>query len=94
MPGHGHHNVLRQAGSEIPALDVVEGTLVEATRVATREIPLRPNSVDPITGKNPGDNTGRYTPVIIWDAIDPKGDYLEVAVVPGAAAQSTWRCSL
>jgi tartrate/fumarate subfamily iron-sulfur-dependent hydro-lyase alpha chain len=69
-------------GAKFPAIDVVEEALVEATRVATREIPLRPNSVDPITGKNPGDNTGRYTPVIIWDAVDPKGDYLEVAVVP------------
>jgi fumarate hydratase subunit alpha len=69
-------------GAKFPAIDVVEEALVEATRVATREIPLRPNSVDPTTGKNPGDNTGRYTPVIIWDAVDPKGDYLEVAVVP------------
>jgi tartrate/fumarate subfamily iron-sulfur-dependent hydro-lyase alpha chain len=69
-------------GAKFPAIDVVEEALVEATRVATREIPLRPNSVDPVTGKNPGDNTGRYTPVIIWDAVDPKGDYLEVAVVP------------
>jgi tartrate/fumarate subfamily iron-sulfur-dependent hydro-lyase alpha chain len=71
-----------RAGARFPALDVVEEALVEATRIATKEIPLRPNSVDPITGRNPGDNTGRYTPVVIWDSIDPKGDYLEVTIVP------------
>jgi tartrate/fumarate subfamily iron-sulfur-dependent hydro-lyase alpha chain len=69
-------------GAKFPDISVVEEALVEATRVATREIPLRPNSVDPFTGRNPGDNTGRYTPVIIWDSIDPKGDYLEITVVP------------
>jgi len=69
-------------GARFPAIDVVEEALVEAARVATREIPLRPNSVDPITGRNPGDNTGRYTPVIVWDGVDPGGDYLEVTVVP------------
>ncbi len=69
-------------GAKFPAIDVVEEALIEATRIATKEVPLRPNSVDPITGRNPGDNTGRYTPVIVWDGIDPQGDYLEVTVVP------------
>jgi len=71
-----------KAGAKFPALDVVEEALIEATRIATREIPLRPNTVDPITGRNPGDNTGRYAPVITWDEIDPRGDYLEVTIVP------------
>jgi len=69
-------------GAKFPAIDVVEEALIEATRIATKEVPLRPNSVDPITGRNPGDNTGRYAPVIVWDGIDPQGDYLEVTVVP------------
>jgi len=69
-------------GAKFPALDVIEEALIEAARIATKEIPLRPNTVDPVTGRNPGDNTGRYAPVIIWDGIDPKGDYLEVTIVP------------
>ena len=69
-------------GAKFPAIGVIEESLIEATRLATKQIPLRPNSVDPITGRNPGDNTGRYTPVIMWDGVDPEGDYLEIIVVP------------
>jgi tartrate dehydratase alpha subunit/fumarate hydratase class I-like protein len=32
------------------ALGVVKEALIEATRIATREIPLRSNTVDPIIG--------------------------------------------
>jgi tartrate/fumarate subfamily iron-sulfur-dependent hydro-lyase alpha chain len=71
-----------RVGAKFPALDVIEEALVEATRIATKDVPLRPNTVDPFTGKNPGDNTGRYAPAIIWEGIDPKGDYLEVTIVP------------
>jgi fumarate hydratase class I len=38
--------------------------IIEATRVATYEIPLRSNAVDIITEKNTGDNTGINFPVI------------------------------
>ncbi len=52
-----------KAGSKAKDLDKVEAALINATRKATKEIPLRPNAVDPFTGKNSGDNTGRYIPV-------------------------------
>jgi len=71
-----------KVGAKFPAIDLVEEAIIEATRIATREIPLRPNTVDPITGRNPGDNTGRHAPVIVWDEVDPRGDYLEVTIVP------------
>ncbi len=69
-----------RAGYRFPGLDIIEKALVNATRRATKEIPLRPNTVDPFTGKNPGDNTGRFIPYIHWELVD--GDELEITVVP------------
>ncbi len=43
-----------------------ESTIIEATRIATEKIPLRPNAVDIITEKNTGDNTGAGFPVIYF----------------------------
>lgn len=46
-------------------------TITEATRLATEKVPLRPNSVDVLTDKNTGDNTGTGVPVInIEEALD------------------------
>ncbi len=45
----------------------VRETIYEATRVATAEIPLRPNAVDSVTGRNSGDNTGFFWPLIYFD---------------------------
>jgi len=67
-------------GYDFPGLRVLREALVEATRIATKQVPLRPNTVDPFTGKNPGDNTGRYMPYIHLELVE--GDGLEVIVVP------------
>jgi len=45
----------------------MRNTILEATRLATEEIPLRPNAVDVITEKNSGDNTGAGFPVIYME---------------------------
>jgi fumarate hydratase class I len=42
----------------------LERDIVAATRLATKRSYLRPNAVDPVSGKNSGDNTGRGAPVI------------------------------
>jgi len=42
----------------------MKNTIIEATRLATEKVPLRPNAVDIITDKNSGDNTGIGFPVI------------------------------
>lgn len=42
----------------------LKNTIVEATRIATAKIPLRPNAVDVITETNSGDNTGIGFPII------------------------------
>ncbi len=42
----------------------LKDTLMDATRIATEKVPLRPNAVDVITERNSGDNTGTGFPVI------------------------------
>ena len=69
-----------RAGSKVDGLDKVEPALRNATARATREIPLRPNAVDPFTQKNTGDNTGRFIPYIHWEIV--LGDTLEITVMP------------
>jgi fumarate hydratase subunit alpha len=68
-----------KAGAKAKNLDKVEEALINAVKRATREIPLRPNSVNPFNGKNSGDNTGRYIPYVNWEIVT--GDNLELTVM-------------
>lgn len=68
-----------KAGDKVKSLSKVEGALINATRRATKEVPLRPNSVNPFDGKNSGDNTGRYIPFLNWEITS--GDSLELTVM-------------
>ncbi len=43
--------------------------VLKATRIATKEIPLRPNAVDILTDKNSGDNTGIGFPILYFQEI-------------------------
>src|SRR5512143_1664031 len=45
----------------------MRNTIIEATRLATEKVPLRPNAVDIITDKNSDDNTGIGFPVIYME---------------------------
>ncbi len=47
---------------------------------ATRNIPLRPNVVDPFTRENTGTNTGKGIPLVDIELIDE--DYLELTLFP------------
>ncbi len=69
-----------EAGVESPYLCGLRDLLTEATRRATHEIPLRPNAVDVLTGRNSGDNTGRDVPLIHWELVP--GDAIRIAVLP------------
>jgi fumarate hydratase subunit alpha len=71
-----------KVGLKFPEISYIEKALVEAVRIATKAIPLRPNTVDPISGHNPGDNTGRNVPIVIWDGFDSNSDSIEIVVVP------------
>lgn len=67
-------------GSRFPLLDQIPEILTKAVRRATREIPLRPNTVDPIHHENPGDNTGHHIPWINWNILE--GTNLEITAFP------------
>ncbi|MCD6373691.1 MAG: fumarate hydratase [Thermococcus sp.] len=69
-----------EAGVGSPFLGEVKGWLVEATKRATEEIPLRPNAVDVLIGRNSGNNTGKGVPVIHWELV--QGDAIRIAVLP------------
>ncbi len=68
-----------KAGSEVKGLEKIENALINATRRATKEVPLRPNAVNPFTQKNSGDNTGRFIPFINWEIV--RGNSLELTVM-------------
>jgi fumarate hydratase subunit alpha len=68
-----------KAGAKAKDLDRIEEALTNATRRATKEVPLRPNSVNPFTQKNSGDNTGRYIPFLHWEIVP--GDSIELTVM-------------
>lgn len=74
-----------KTGADVKNLDKVEQALINATRKATKEIPLRPNAVDPFAQKNSGDNTGRYIPFIHWDIVPGKDLELTVMTKGGGS---------
>ncbi len=72
-----------QLGSDYPAidqLDDIKKAVRQGVKLATEEVPIRPNTVHPISGKNPGDNRGRSIPWINWDITD--GSDLKVTYLP------------
>ena len=52
----------------------------EGIRKATKEIPIRPNIVDPLTRENTNVNIGDYIPPIDIELIDE--DYNEITILP------------
>ena len=54
-------------GIDFPELLELKTLIEDAVKIATVEIPLRPNTVDPLTGVNHKDNVGTYIPYINWE---------------------------
>jgi len=73
-------NFFVDAGVESPHLRHLKGWIIDGTKRATSEVPLRPNAVDVLTGRNSGDNVGRFVPVIHWRLTE--GDKVRIAVLP------------
>jgi fumarate hydratase subunit alpha len=69
-----------QAGTEFKYLADLKKILGNAVKRATKETPLRPNTVNPFTGENSGDNLGRNIPYISWDMI--KGSECMIHILP------------
>ena len=76
---------------EIPFTESLYDAVAEGVRRATKEVPLRPNVVDPLTRHNSGDNTGEGMPAI---HVKP-GNKFTVTVLPkGAGAENMSRVSM
>jgi len=69
-----------EAGTGSPFLSRIKDWIEDAVVEATEAIPLRPNTVDPFTGVNPGNNTGRFMPFVNWELTD--GDEIVITVLP------------
>lgn len=76
----GIQTFIIRVGVGFPGLSSLRAVIVDAVRQATQEIPLRPNTVHPFTGENPGDNVGEHVPHITWDLID--GEHCTIHVLP------------
>lgn len=77
-----------ELGDEFPVRSELISIIEEAVRRATREIPLRPNTVNPWTGENPGDNTGRFVPIVHVDLVP--GDRMRVIyLAKGGGSENT-----
>jgi fumarate hydratase subunit alpha len=61
----------------------VKEVVFKAVKKATKEIPLRPSIVHPLTRINSNDNTGRLIPYIYLEQIE--GKFMEVTVFPKGA---------
>jgi fumarate hydratase subunit alpha len=70
-----------KVGDGFPLRSQVKEVLIEATRRATEEVPLRPNAVDMFKG-NTGDNVGLngHVPIIYIELVP--GDDLEIIAMP------------
>lgn len=61
----------------------ISGFIAEGVRKATETIPLRPNTVDPLTRENQGSNLGEGMPIIHYRPTDD--DFTEISVMPKGA---------
>ena len=65
----------------------VKSSIVRATRIASRTIPLRPNAVDVLTERNSGDNTGEGFPVVYCE--ETKGSSISIdLMLKGAGSEN------
>ncbi|HUT00051.1 MAG TPA: fumarate hydratase [Candidatus Thermoplasmatota archaeon] len=69
-----------RVGNDSPFITTIKKLIIDGVKQATVEIPLRPNTVDPFTGKNHGDNTGDGIPSITWDLCE--GSEIQITALP------------
>lgn len=59
-------------------------TIIQATKTATKSVPLRGNAVDVMNNKNNGNNTGAFFPIIYFEEID-KGLVIDLMLKGGGS---------
>ncbi len=72
-----------EIGTEFQSGFDLEAAIREAVTIATAQIPLRPNAVDPLTRKNSGNNIGVGIPDIHWKFVP--GNQLKITAAPKGA---------
>ncbi len=76
---------------DVPLTEQLYDAVAEGVRRATKEVPLRPNVVDPLTRHNTGDNTGAGMPAV---HVKP-GKTFTITVLPkGAGAENMSRIAM
>ncbi|NWF98844.1 MAG: fumarate hydratase [Nitrospirae bacterium] len=65
----------------------IKNEIIKATRIATRNIPLRANAVDVLTDKNSGDNTGIGFPVIYIEEVNNSKLIIEL-ILKGSGSEN------
>lgn len=68
-----------RVGTKFPYIDDLKKVLKDAVFIATKESPLRHNTVETFDEVNTGTNTGTDSPWLYWDII-PNSDKLELDV--------------
>ncbi|MGE0015282.1 MAG: fumarate hydratase [Candidatus Methanomethylophilaceae archaeon] len=69
------------------------GAIERGIARATKEIPLRPNTVDPLTRENHGDNLGEGMPIVHF--VPTGDDFTEITVMPkGAGSDNMTRLAM
>ena len=69
-----------EAGVDFPKIGHLKQLIIDAVKKATEIIPLRPNAVDPFTGKNHTGNIGNFIPAITWDFVS--GTDVNITAIP------------
>ena len=66
-------------GTKFPYTSMIAESIVEGVKKATRDVPLRANAVDILSGKSSG-NVGKHVPFIHWTLVE--GDKCEIIAFP------------
>ncbi len=75
-------------GDRFPIVSDFKSIIENAIRKATKTIPLRGNSVDPITNKNPENNLGINLPIVYLNILE-NSDTLKITILPkGGGAEN------
>jgi len=69
-----------EIGIDFPEINILKKIITNGVKKATKEVPLRPNTMDPLTGVNHKDNTGEHIPYITWEFTE--GDKVSIIAFP------------
>ena len=69
-----------EVGVDFPEISKLKKIITNGVKKATKDIPIRPNTVDPFTGVNHKDNIGDNVPYITWDFTD--GSDVTITALP------------